>query len=150
MRACAIHRMRVGSSRVLGVLIPSWICAPPSPLHTNTHTHTHIHTYIQTETDRQTDGQTDRQTYIHTYMHAYMHTYLHTCIHVCSTRQGQLEAITVDALILARCEAFVGQFKSHLSRLFWELAIDTQMRVVPYVSLDRSSWCWGNWGSIKC
>ena len=53
----------------------------------------------------------------------------------------------VDALILARCEAVVGQFKSHLSRLFWELAIDTQMRVVPYVSLDRSSWCWFNWGS---
>ena len=146
MRACAIHRMRVGSSRVLGVLIPSWICAPPSPLHTYTHTHT----YIQTDRDRQTDRRTDGQTYIHTYMHAYMHTYLHTCIHVCSTRQGQLEAIMVDALILARCEAFVGQFKSHLSRLFWELAIDTQMRVVPYVSLDRSSWCWGNWGSIKC
>ena len=83
-------------------------------------------------------------------MHTYMHACIHTCIHVNSTRQGQLEAIMVDALILARCEAFVGQFKSHLSRLFWELAIDTQMRVVPYVSLDRSSWCWGNWGSIKC
>lgn len=66
------------------------------------------------------------------------------------TRQAQMEDILVDALILSRCQAFVGQLKSHMARLFLELAINEQMRLVPYISIDSSSWCWGNWGPVKC
>jgi hypothetical protein len=65
-------------------------------------------------------------------------------------RQSQMEGILVDALILSSCHAFVGQLSSHMSRLFLELAINEQMRVVPHISIDSSSWCWGNWGPVKC
>ena len=75
----------------------------------------------------------------------------HKLAHASSnTRQAQLEDILVDGLILSGCEAFVGQLKSHMARLFLELAINEQMRLVPYISIDSSSWCWGNWGPMKC
>ena len=58
-------------------------------------------------------------------------------------RRKILEEVTLDALILASSQGFVGQFRSHLSRFFFEVASHEQRRVVPYISVDGAAWCWG-------
>ena len=58
-------------------------------------------------------------------------------------REKHVEELSIDALIMADSQGFVGQFRSHLSRFFYELASHEQGRVVPYVSADGAAWCWG-------
>jgi len=58
-------------------------------------------------------------------------------------RQKHVDELSIDALIMADSQGFVGQFRSHLSRFFYELASHEQGRVVPYVSADGAAWCWG-------
>ena len=58
-------------------------------------------------------------------------------------RRKHLEEVTLDALILASSQGFVGQFRSHLSRFFFEVASHEQRRVLPYISVDGAAWCWG-------
>ena len=47
---------------------------------------------------------------------------------------------TVDAMLLARCDLFVGQFSSNVFRLAYEMKTSSCDCVAPYASLD-SKWC---------
>jgi hypothetical protein len=42
--------------------------------------------------------------------------------------------------LLGRTQGFVGAFSSNLARLSFELAVATNQRVIPYISVD-SAWC---------
>lgn len=55
-------------------------------------------------------------------------------------RRAHFTSLAVDALIMAQSAAFVGQFRSHLSRFFFELASQQQGRMLPFVSVDGAPW----------
>ncbi len=78
---------------------------------------THIHTYI----------------YIHTYTHTHIRTYTHTNH---TYTQQVSESTFLDLFLLSECDAFVGTFFSHFSRIAYELMVSRHGDFMPYVSVD--------------
>ncbi len=88
------------------------------------HRYIRMYTYMRVHSDIQGSFFT-----ICVYMHVCKHRYQHT--------QAVSEATFIDLFLLSDCDALVGTFGSHFSKLAYELMVAKKGDFMPYVSMDR-------------